>query len=190
VWTSIVEENQHSEDDAEKIHYNIQFSLDKDGFFRRACSHCGLHFKTQVQPDDFGYLLAPAFRQVEQEYQQTLEVNGTTVSQDAVINLTCPYCGVVDNAQHMLTEEFFEYIRKWLMREIILPKVTNIFRDVGSNGLFQVTIPPSPVAPLSGPELPDMVRVHLLCCHEEIKIFDEWLDTIHCPYCSQQLLLQ
>ena len=59
------EENQESDD---LTYYKLQFSLDDDGFFRRGCSYCGLHFKVKADPEELGYILSPAFRQIEKEY--------------------------------------------------------------------------------------------------------------------------
>lgn len=199
-------EPEESQDDAtEATQFAIQFALDDDAFFRRECSSCGLDFKVKIDPEDYGDLLAPTFRQIEQEYGKTLSVAGES-STDETRLLCCPYCGSKDKSENMLTGEFSDYVRRWAYREVAYPLIQEFLEDISgqferrslSSGKSFISIQvssdndaePPPIRPISGPELPDMAQIELLCCHKSIKILEGWLSAIYCPYCSQHLVLQ
>lgn len=186
------------------INYQIQFSLDQFGFLRRECTECGRHFKVKVDASELSTLLVPAFQHVEREFGIPLPLVDQP-SEAFKAQLTCPYCGHTDDAPNMMTDELFAYVRRWATREIIHPLINKQLKDFSNSfsnnrghhnsGFFSIDISfthhpsPLPIRPISGPELPDMKPIYLLCCHKEIKVNSNWFDTIHCPYCSQILVL-
>ena len=199
---STFEEQQETGD---VTHYKLGFSLDDDGFFRRACPECGLHFKNEVDAGDLNDLLSPAFKEIEEKYDIILSTNKDGQENVAPAKLGCPYCGHVDDPQNMQTDEFSRYFIRWAKRELVYPKIKDFFNELDrtfkqpshsrSSGLFSIEIclehddVTIPIRPISGPELPDMVVVELLCCDEKIKIATGWLDKIYCPFCSKELTL-
>ena len=101
-------------DDVTRFH--LTFSLDKDGFFRRSCPSCGRDFKTQVDDAALVTSLEPAFRQMG------LEI-GSEPSENYGIQeyLYCPYCVHYAESGDMLTRVFVSYLRRYAMREYVLP---------------------------------------------------------------------
>jgi uncharacterized Zn-finger protein len=191
--------------DKEVSHYSITFSLDRGSYFRRTCPSCGRDFKTEADPSDLAYALQPAFREAGVEIGEVRSgENEDTVAQQAS-RLHCPYCGHADQASEMLTLVFSEYLKRYAMREVMLPQINKMFSGLedtfnrprtSSRGLFSIDIrfehhdsilPPRPI---SGPEPPDMIVVETLCCGKRVKILDDWRDLVVCPYCGTQLALQ
>lgn len=120
-------------------------------------------------------------------------------------NVYCPYCGHCAQHSEALPEGLWLYLRRWAMREVILPAFRQMNTDLErrfqshrtqSRGPISVSfafraedlsLPPSPIA---GPETPDMRVVELTCCHNRIKVLDGWRDTIFCPVCGKKAALQ
>jgi DNA-directed RNA polymerase subunit M/transcription elongation factor TFIIS len=198
-------DNSQEEDTAKQtLSYQLTYALDPQGFFRRACSKCGLHFKLKTDVENFSSLLAPTFKRIETEHNISLTTTDENPSDGEVPTLTCPYCGHQDHSYNMLTDEFDQYVLRWATREIIYPLISGFFGDIEEafqrnahrqrNDWLTVTFQhdksSKPIRPISGPELPDMIRAHLLCCNKEIKIMEGWLDRIYCPFCAQELILR
>ncbi len=182
------------------LHFSFSFSLDKDEFFRRTCPSCGRDFKTKVDPADMTSILQPAFRRIEGE------IGGITLSASKGNQepkyLSCPYCNHRAESGNMLTSEFQEYLRRFIIREYILPSIHNMFsgfsdgikrssHPMGSFGIkitfnYDDTLPPRPI---SGPEAPDMMRIDLLCCDESIKVRDGYFAVTKCPHCGEDIVL-
>jgi len=185
--------------------YSITFSLDKGDFFRRACPSCGRHFKTKADVADLAFALQPAFRQLGVEIGAARSEHGGTVRDEPTAYLHCPYCGHKAEASDMLTPSFSDFLKRYMMREVLLPKVNKMLGDVAdsfgsqgthSRGLISLEVrfehedsilPPRPIA---GPEPPDMKSVELLCCGKGAKILDGWSDLIVCPFCGTIAMLQ
>jgi DNA-directed RNA polymerase subunit RPC12/RpoP len=116
--------------------------------------------------------------------------------------LSCPYCNHRAESGDMLTLEFQEYLRRFIMREYVLPNIHSMFSDfangikpsshsMGAFGIkitfdYDSTMPPRPI---SGPEAPDMMRIDLLCCGESIKVRDGYFAINKCPYCGEEVVL-
>ena len=145
-------------------------------------------------------MLQPAFRRIEDE------VGGISLStspkEQAPQYLSCPYCNHRAESGDMLTSEFQEYLKRFIMREYVLPHIHSMFsefsdsikrssRSMGSFGIglsfnYDSTLPPRPI---SGPEAPDMMRIDLLCCSNSIKIRDGYFGVNKCPYCGEDVVL-
>ncbi len=182
------------------LHFSFSFSLDKDEFFRRTCPNCGRDFKTKVDPADMTSILQPAFKRIESE------IDGITLTipdgEKSPQYLSCPYCYHRAESGDMLTAEFLEYMRRFIMREYVLPNIHSMFsgfsdgikrssRSMGSFGIkinfdYDSTLPPRPI---SGPEAPDMMRIDLLCCGNSIKVRDGYFAVNKCPYCGEDVML-
>lgn len=199
------DELQPSQESNDTTNFSFSFSLDEDNFFRRACSNCGLHFKIEAEAQDLQDLLAPTFKQIEEEYNIILMSSPDgSKGVDHPSQLGCPYCGHVDEAQNLLTEDFTKYLEQWVYREIIYPHVSSFFEEIEqsftrrsrprSRSMFSLEFsfkhddPGKPIRPISGPELPDMVRISLLCCGQAIKVLEGW-GKINCPFCFREMLL-
>jgi hypothetical protein len=92
------------------------------------------------------------------------------------------------------------------MREYLLPKIHGMLdgfaddiskhRSPSRRSLISLDIsveytqPVLSPRPISGPELPDMTKVEMLCCGKVIKILDEWYALSICPYCGVYVALQ
>lgn len=193
--------NEEHTDDV--IQFRLTFSLDQNQFFRRTCPSCGRDFKTEVNEADLVASLQPAFQQMG------LEIGtGTDKSNKSKENITqylyCPYCGHQAEASDTLTQTFVSYLRRYAMREYVLPMMNRAFSGIAdsfggsrgrSKGLFsiemkfehnRIVLPPRPI---SGPEPPDMTIVELLCCNKRIKIQDGYYGLKLCPYCGTSVLI-
>jgi hypothetical protein len=104
----------------------------------------------------------------------------------------------------MHTAETISYLKRFALREYALPKLHKMLeefsesiRSIGSGGggLFSISIssnyerPPLPPRPIYGPDAPDMMIVHFLCCGKKIKISESWRDVSLCTYCGTQVSL-
>ena len=100
----------------------------------------------------------------------------------------------------MLTEQFLVYLKRFVMREYVLPKINDMFSDFAdglgsnsrSNSLFRIEIKADfentlPTRPISGPEPPDMTKVEMICCGRMIKVYDGWFDLEKCPFCETEV---
>jgi DNA-directed RNA polymerase subunit RPC12/RpoP len=195
-----MEEDQKSQD---LIHFQLSFALDRDRFFRRTCPSCGRDFKTKADEADLAASIEPSFRQRGLEIGAFPAIGGQDKQRQ---HLTCPYCEYYMEIANSLTEAFGSYIRLYIMREYVLPKVNAMFSDIadifgnqkteGSGGMFGLEIKVShdesslPPRPISGPEPPDMTKVLMLCCGKAIKILDGWYDLGICPYCGTRVTIQ
>ncbi|MCA9945426.1 MAG: hypothetical protein KC449_18210 [Anaerolineales bacterium] len=186
-------------------HFQLTYSLDDDRFLRRECSHCGLPFKTVVKEADLSHLLAPTFKQIEEKYDIALGTATEEEEPPLLDQLGCPYCAHVASPQDMLDSEFSNYVLRLLEREIVFPHLRDFQEQLAATfgrrtrsrnrGLislefsFQADPIVLPVRPISGPALSDMLMVNLLCCKQNIKILEGWMETIYCPFCQEQLVL-
>lgn len=179
--------------------YSVTFSLDRGKFFRRECSSCGRHFKTEASDAELAHILQPVFSRIEAENKTVETSEGQTIEPTTKTITYCPYCGHQDDSSEMLTIEFQEYLKRYAYREIVLPQIRKMFSGLSnsfgqnrghSRTLFSVevkfeasddTLAPRPIA---GPEPPDMLNVKLHCCGKRAKILDGWYGSISCPYCG------
>lgn len=145
-------------------------------------------------------MLQPAFRRIEDE------IGGISLStsegEQNTQYLSCPYCNHRAESGEMLTSEFQEYLRRFIMREYVLPNIHSMFSDfsdgikrsshpMGAFGIkitfdYDSTLPPRPI---SGPEAHDMMRIDLLCCGNSIKVRDGYFAVNKCPYCGEDVML-
>jgi uncharacterized Zn-finger protein len=186
------------EEEKDEVRFSISVSLDRDQFFRRTCPYCGRDFKTLADPNDLASILQPAFRRVESEIGGISIISKDMPSEKQYY--FCPYCNQRAEASDTFTDELIAYVKRFVMREYVLPRVNRMFSDFAdglnsggqSGGFisieikadFDSTLPPRPV---SGPEAPDMTQIEMLCCEKKIKIHDEWFDLEICPYCGEQV---
>ncbi|MEM9953628.1 MAG: hypothetical protein AAF846_18615 [Chloroflexota bacterium] len=170
---------------------NLQFSysipIDPQQFLRRECPHCGLPFKLKAPASALVDSLAPAFSQVTDDTNQT---------DDTPSELSCPYCGHRTESAAFTPESLRQTILHLMRRTILEPELNRFTQDMErtfthnkfvkyrANRIIRAA------QPIIGPEILDMNRVNLLCCKEDIKIKDDWLTSITCPYCAQELKLQ
>lgn len=181
-----------SDNDSDIRTFQLEYSLDGDRFMRRGCASCGLHFKLETEPSELSTLLAPIFAETTGNSLVSSTSDGNGEARD---ELTCPYCGHIDAQQDMHTDEFVEYMQRWMIRHIIEPSLRNMFDGLSNsfarNDFIQISHESSPISvqPIAGPELPDMQVVRLLCCAETIKIIPSWPDLIYCPYCARKNVL-
>ena len=183
--------------DDESLRFSITFALDKDDFLRRTCPSCGRDFKTHADPSDLSSILQPAFRRIETEIGEISL--STAEGESSPQYLSCPYCNNRAESGDMLTNEFQAYLKRFIIREYVLPKINSMLSDFAeglgstsrSNSFFRIemkadfenTLPPRPI---SGPEPPDMTKVEMLCCGRMIKIYDGWFDLEKCPFCETE----
>lgn len=188
--------------DNDVVNYGFSYALDRDGFFRRACPSCGREHKVKASADELAYVLDPAFRELGLDLVAARE---GTDGDSSTTEVFCPYCGHRSPLSETTTDELQRYVNNWVTREVIVPRLrdfasgleSSIGRRQGrSGGLFSIgvsfnaDIPPLPPRPIAGPEPPDMKRVFLLCCRQEIKVLDRWYDGIVCPHCGVVAVLQ
>lgn len=190
-------ELHEAETDQYTIHFNLTFSLDRDGFMRRTCPSCGRDFKTDASASDFTTELQPYFREAGLDIGDQ-EEDG---NKDVKAFLRCPYCAQRYEASEMLTEELVSYVKRLILREHILPMMNKSFAQIADsfgrrsrNSFVSVTFEHNrsvlPVRPISGPDLPDMTIIDMRCCGKRIKVSDGWYYLNQCPYCETHVLVQ
>jgi DNA-directed RNA polymerase subunit RPC12/RpoP len=164
----------------------------------RFCPSCGRGYKTRVDPGDLAFILQPAFKRIENEIGG-INLSTEQEGQDPQY-LSCPYCNHRTESGDMLTEEFQIYLKRFVIREYVLPQINNMLADF-ADGLkstsransflrlevkadFDNVLSPHPI---SGPEPPDMTKVEMLCCGRVIKIYDGWYALVECPFCGSKV---
>ncbi len=185
----------------EPVRFSLTFSTDKDHFFRRSCPSCGRDFKLEVDEADLITTLQPAFQRMGLEVGAELSPEGNVEDPQYIY---CPYCEHRVEASETLTSSFEEYLKRYALREYILPKVNAMLSGFAdsfgrsgrrSQGLISFEVefkherPVLPPRPISGPEPPDMTIVELLCCGKRVKISANWYGLKRCPYCGTEVAL-
>ena len=99
----------------DEISLSLQLPLDKDGFLRRECPHCGRQFKQWQSADD-------AMQESPEAYY-------------------CPYCFTSAEADNWLTAQQLEYIQQQAMAEIVGPNLYRLqeqLEQASQSGLFRL----------------------------------------------------
>src|SRR5262249_4043292 len=135
--------------------------------------------------------------------RQDPEIGVAREDSEHISMLWCPYCSHHDQAQHMMTEETTDYLKRIAYREYVLPMMNQMFsglqdsfgksrRSGGFISLsveFKHTRTVAPVRPMHGPELADFKIVTFLCCNKKIKLSEWWTDVFLCSFCGTQVVL-
>lgn len=184
------------EDSNEELSFSLSIATDRDQFLRRTCPSCGRDYKTEISDGDLAWALAPQFKRLGLEIGKMDEEDST--SSDETVELCCPYCRETSKASETMTEETLEYLKRYVMREYVLPQVDQALSGLAtdnkkSKGMFSISVNYSrsmrSPRPIHGPELPDMKIIHMLCCNRRIKISEGWNDVDTCSYCQQPVKL-
>jgi len=172
-----------------EVGMEISFPLDDDGFLRRDCPLCRGQFKVLVPEEQLKtlaqrglepYLLEEGLMEAEPDQEEDEET------------LTCPYCGQDSDADSWWTEQQLNYLHAHLHniladmvnRHLVQPLKRRATRNVG--GLISIRVDAQEmehVEPWMPPEENDMTLFELPCCGQRIKITDEWMETVYCPFC-------
>ncbi len=147
----------------DEISLSLQLPLDKDGFLRRECPHCGRQFKQWQGTRD--------------EMQESPEA------------YYCPYCYASADADAWYTAQQLEYIQQQAMAEIVGPSLYRLqeqLEHASQSGLFRIEMnAPLAVEPDPLVEFDDMVRLALPCHVEEpIKVDEQWNQEVVCVLCG------
>jgi predicted RNA-binding Zn-ribbon protein involved in translation (DUF1610 family) len=177
----------NSEDNS---HYSLSISVDND-YLRQTCPSCGLDFKLTVNLNDLLHFSELVFK----EYDPDLEFNNQEEEFETIYY--CPYCKFKSESTEIQTEETIRYVKNLAFREIVYPQIkalTDSMKNLTMKSTFleikveqqQFSKPPLPI---SGPAIPDMRIVQMLCCEESIKILGDWQGHIYCPICGKETIL-
>jgi uncharacterized C2H2 Zn-finger protein len=198
----MVEEEQDENQDLaeEPIRFSLSVSLDRDGFFRRACPSCGLEFKTESAPADFAWALDLQLRRVSDDIGVA---PASVVEEPLKETLRCPFCGHVAESSEMHTEETVSFLRQTALREYALPKLHKMLAGFaesfgrggrgGGGGFLSISVSfkhepsPLPPRPIYGPDAADMMIVRFMCCSRSIKVAEGWTDIGSCTYCGTRV---
>lgn len=199
--------DEHDQDEGEdrdssnhQVRFNLEVSMDRDGFLRRACPSCGRDFKTEIDPADLAWALNTQIHLVSDEIGVS---PAETAQEGSPEELRCPYCLYEAESSEMHTGETVAYLKLFALRDYALPMIDRMLSDFadsfgssgGGGGLFSVSISvehhrrPTPPRPIHGPEPADMKIVNFLCCGKKIKVADRWNDVSVCTYCGAQVVL-
>jgi uncharacterized Zn-finger protein len=147
----------------DEISISLRLPLDKDGFLRRECPHCGRQFKQWQGTRD--------------EMQESPE------------SYYCPYCYASAEADHWSTAQQLEYIQQQAMAEIVGPDLYRLqeqLEQASQSGLFRIEMnAPLVVEPDPLVESNDMMRLAFPCHVEEpIKVDEQWNQEVTCMMCG------
>jgi hypothetical protein len=179
-----------------KLNFSMSLSLDRDHFLRRSCPSCGREFKTEIDKADLAWAVAPQIQRIGLEIGVSARTPKENPQPESV--LCCPYCEHSAPASEMLSEETVSYLRRQMIREVVLPMMRDAFSGLediggGTGGFISVRFEhhPSvyPPRPLHGPELPDMKIIEFLCCGKRAKVADGWNAVAKCVYCDASVRL-
>jgi len=190
----MLDDNNNGGGDSEHlVSLELGVKTDQGRFLRRTCPSCGKDYKTEVDPADLQWAVAPYIRQLGVDFG---EQPASTVHQPDLFY--CPYCGHSSPAQDTLTEETSIYLGRLINREIIIPAFQKMLSGVdgaGSGGGF-ISVSFSyergmlPTRPIHGPEPPDMKVITFLCCKRSIKVSERWSRVETCTYCNGPVVLE
>ena len=170
----------------DKLNFRTSLQTDRDHFLRRTCPSCGRDYKTEINEQELAWALAPQFKRMGVELGQ--DDDDDDASPDAEMSLFCPYCGEGADASDTLTEETLDYIKRLIMREVILPQFHRTFSSLNSNsGGLKYSRSMLPPRPIHGPDAPDMKIIHFLCCDKRTKVSEGWHGVNACTYCGQSV---
>ena len=149
--------------DMDEISISLQLPLDKDGFLRRECPHCGRQFKQWQGKRD--------------ETQESPEA------------YYCPYCYASADADTWYTAQQIEYIQQQAMAEVVGPSLYRLqeqLEQASQSGLFHIEMTsPVPVEPEPLVEFNDMIRLEFPChLGEPIKVDEQWDQEVACVMCG------
>ena len=187
--------NNVEDEEDNRVRFSLTLSTDRDKYFRRTCPKCGRDFKTEVDESDLAWAVAPQIRRIGSEIGAPISEE---VERGTADLLHCPYCCQAIEASDTLTAETLNYLRRFMMREIVLPMTTKMLSgldDIGksSGGFISISIEHTrsiyPPRPIHGPEPPDMKIVEFLCCGRKAKVADNWLGTTQCVFCGTPVAL-
>jgi len=178
-------------DSENNSHYSLSISVDNE-YLRHTCPSCGLDFKLIVNLNDLLHFSELVFN----EYDPDLEFNSQE-KEELEATYFCPYCRFKSESSEFQTEETINYVENLAYREIVYPQIqalTDSMKNLNLNSSFlnikvetqQISKPPLPI---SGPAVPDMKIVQMLCCEESIKILEGWQGNIYCPVCGKETIL-
>ncbi len=147
----------------DEISLSLQLPLDKDGFLRRECPHCGRQFKQWQSADD-------AMQESPEAYY-------------------CPYCSASVEADNWHTAQQLEYIQQQAMAEIVGPNLYRLqeqLEQASQSGLFRLEMTsPALVEPEPLLEFDDMIRLEFPChVGEPIKVDEQWDQEVACVMCG------
>jgi len=147
----------------DEISLPLSLPLDKDGFLRRECPHCGRQFKQ--------------WRTTCDEEQEGPEV------------YYCPYCYVSADANSWYTEQQREYAQQQVMAEVMGPLLRGFHKQIekiGQSGLLSIkTTSRVPMEPEPLVEFDDMMRLGFPChLAESIKVDEQWDQEVACTVCG------
>src|SRR2546426_3090843 len=143
----------------DEISISLQLPLDKNGFLRRECPHCGRQFK-----------------QWQGKHDETQE------SPEAYY---CPYCSASAEADNWYTAQQREYIQQQAMAEVVGPSLYRLqeqLEQASQCGLFHIEMTsPVPVEPEPLVEFNDMIRLEFPChLGEPIKVDEQCDQEVAC----------
>lgn len=174
--------------DNDRSQLSITLPVDGHHCLRLRCPRCDLDFKAdgsgQLQDD----LLAPSVGRIMRE--QGFDSGEPAKS---VRTLTCPYCGHHDGAQSFMHDEYTQYVRRLLLREVVEPMISRMFNStLGSlkstkSVKFTTWSAPRRTRPLCGPDSCDMARVRCLSCDSLFKVVAGWRGEVNCVGCGSKL---
>lgn len=147
---------------------SVSLPLD-NGFLRRECPHCERQFKWHHGATD----TRPENAEDPLEY-------------------FCPYCGRPSPLENWWTSEQVEFIEQnaAIGAADEVSKMVKGALSSHRNGLVKLSASASkPNPPLPLVELSDMLEVQSPChAWEPIKIYEDWLDPLHCLFCGTRFV--
>lgn len=169
------------------IRRQVEFPLDEHGFFRRECPHCCREFKIRPKEDELGKLAQLALDNYLVD--QGLAESHDETKERETLEVFCPYCRESAPSTHWWTQEQLAYIH--VITSNIAAKLINetlirpLNRSMGSGSCVRFTGKEMKLQPQwISPDTTDMTEFSLPCCQREIKIEDDWNDTVHCFFCG------
>jgi len=182
------------DEQADTVSFQLAISTDNGRFLRRTCPSCGRDFKTEINPADIQWIVAPHMEQMG------VDLGGAPDKRSLAEDLLyCPYCDHPSKASDTLTEDTIRYAKLLLTREVVLPMMHRAFSGLNNmgSGLRNSFISISfsydrgmlPPRPIHGPEPSDMKIITFLCCQKSIKVSDNWWQVSACTYCNEPVVL-
>jgi hypothetical protein len=157
--------------------FSVPLEADEDGMLGRECPN------EECQPKYF---------KMSTSIPDEISKKGVEFSQ---IDVTCPYCGTIDNMQHFHTKSQIKWIKSIIFRDVtktVQDMMGNVFKPVRPTpgGMFSIsmTFKPGPL-PSVRHYVEEKLRRNVACdkCGYTYAVYGI---SFHCPLCGEGNLLQ
>lgn len=166
---------------------SVKVPIDDDSALRRECPYCNKEFKFVLKKGELEDIIQKGLNSFMLD--SGLVEQNDELSDGAKEEQYCPYCGQKAPLNQWWTKEQQEYFKIYVKNIAARIINENFIKQMKSqfsgNGLIKFEGKEiEEDEPWISPETNDMKMFELPCCNLKIKVVENYLGTIYCPYCG------